>query len=135
MIFTVIYLQRLSPDSMETLLDRHLATFDRWLCAHFKSLTTSSWSHYYPTVVTLVDQLDPKEFRWAQVSVILQRQVPGLSQTSKFLMLFGGRKLNIEFAQIVSKFLMDRDRAGCLWVNSHNYADLATPILEILRDS
>ena len=48
--------------------------------------------------------------------------------------LFGGPVLNIEFTQIVSKFLMDRDRAGSLWVDSHNYAELATPILEILRD-
>jgi len=54
----------------------------------------------------------------------------------KFLRLFGrrGPDLNIEFTQIVSKFLMNRHRAGSLWVNSHTYADLATSILEILHD-
>jgi len=118
---------------METLLDHHLATFDRWLCAHFKSLTTSSWLHYYLAVVTLLDQLNPELFDWHQVSVILQHRLP-FTLCNKLLDLFAAPELNIEFTRIVSKFLMDRDRAGCLWVNSHNYADLATPILEILRD-
>jgi len=116
---------------METLLDHHLATFDGWLQAHLMSLTASLRPHSYLTVVTLLGQLDPKIFHWQQVSVILRCQFLGPFMPSK---LFGGPVLNIEFTQIVSKFLMDRDRAGSLWVDSHNYAELATPILEILRD-
>ena len=121
---------------METVLDHHLATFDRWLQAHFMSLTASSRSHYYLTVVTLLDQLDPKELSfWQQVQVVLQRRIPfeGISP-NKFFTLFDGMKFNIEFTRIVSKFLMDRDRAGSLWVNSDKYAGLAPFILEILRD-
>jgi hypothetical protein len=118
---------------METLLDRHLATFDTWLQAHFMPLNATSRPHYYLTVVTLLDQLNPKQFDWHQVSVILQHQLP-FTLPDKLLDLFDGTGLNIEFTRIVSKFLMDRDRAGSLWVNSHKYADLATYILEILRD-
>jgi hypothetical protein len=118
---------------METLLDRHLVTFDRWFQAHFMSLTASSRPHYYLTVVALLDQLDPKEFHWRQVSVILQHQLPFL-RPEKLIDLFDGTKFNIEFARIVSKFLIDRDRAGSLWLNSHKYAGLSTYILEILRD-
>ena len=97
------------------------------------SLTDSSGPHYYLTVVTLLDQLDPKEFRWQQVSIILQHQLPFLSPEN-LTSLFDGTKFNIEFIRIASKFLVTRHRAGSLWVNSHNYAGLATYILEILRD-
>jgi len=121
---------------METLLDRHLAAFDIWLQAYLMSLTAISRPHYYLTVVTLLDQLNPKDFHWQPVSAILRHQLPGLSiiLPNKVADLFPGPKLNIEFIQIVSKFLMDRDRAGPLWLNSHNYADLATYILDILHD-
>jgi len=115
---------------METLLDRHLATFDTWLQTWLMSLTGSSQPHYYLAVVTLLDQLDLKKFTWQQVSVILQHKLTG-----PFMgLLFGEPELYIEFTRIVSKFLMDRDRAGSLWLNSHNYADFATYILETLRD-
>ena len=118
---------------METLLDRHLATFDTWLLAHFVSSTVSSRPlHYYLTVVTLLDQLDLKRFNWRWVSVILQHQLPFLPH--KFIDLFNGTKCNIEFVQIVSKFLMDRDRAGSLWLKSYDYAGLGMYVLEILRD-
>jgi hypothetical protein len=120
---------------METLLDRHLATFDRWLQVYFVSLTASSRvHHYYLAVVTLLDQLDPKEFQWRQVSVILQHQIPTIPP-DKFLELFdAGTELNMEFIRMMSNFLMDQDRAGSLWVDSHKYAGLATFTLEILRD-
>jgi len=86
--------------------------------------------HCYLQAVTLLDQLDPKEFNCQQVSVILQDRSP----SAQLHLLFGGTKSNIEFSQIVSRFLMDRERAGFFWVNSQKYADLARYILELLRD-
>jgi len=119
---------------METLLDRHLATFDTWLQTCFVSfLTASSPPYHYFTVVTLLDQLDLKNFTWLQVKVILQHHSP-LTSFDNPAILFGGTKFNIEFIQRTSKFLMDRDRAGSLWVDSHKYAGLATYISEILGD-
>ena len=115
---------------METLLDRHLATLETWLQAYFKSLSVPSWSYYHLTVVTLLDQLDPKEFRWRQVEEILQAS----NLPVKFSDLFDDTGLNIEFTRIVSEFLMDRERAGSLWVNSYKYAGLTTYILEVLCD-
>jgi len=119
---------------METLLDRHLATFDRWLQTHLMP-SAVSWQalHYYLTVLTLLDQLDLKEFNWQQVSVILQHELL-FTLPDRFYILFDGTKLNMESTRIVSKFLMDRDRAGSLWVKSHRYAGLAMCTLEILRD-
>ena len=98
-------------------------------------LNATSWPHYYLAVVTLLDQLNLKQFDWHQVSVILQHQLPA-TLLDTLLPLFGGMgfKFNIEFTRIVSKILIDRDRAGSFWLNSHNYADLATYVLEILRD-
>jgi hypothetical protein len=86
--------------------------------------------HRYLPVVTLLDQLDPKEFNWKQVSVILQDRSP----FAELRLLFGGTKSNIEFSRIMSKFLLDRERAGLFWVNSQKYADLASHLLEFLRD-
>ena len=123
-------LQQLSPDGTETLLDRHLATFDGWLQVHFMSLFPSSRSRYCLTVVTLLDQLDPKEYNWMQHPVILQ----DLFVSNNMLDLVGRMKANIEFSQIVSKFLTDRERAGLFWVNSQKYADLARYLLEFLHD-
>jgi hypothetical protein len=127
-------LQRLSPDSTETLLDHHLATFDGWLRAKFMYLSGSSRIHYYLTAVTLLDQLDPKEYNWQQVSVILQGRLPNVF-IRKLDDLFGGTEVNMEFCRIVSNFLMDRERAGFFfWVNSQKYAHLAMYLLEFLRD-
>ena len=48
---------------------------------------------------------------------------------------FGRTKiLNIEFSRIVSRFLMDRERAKSFWVNSQKYGDLARCILEFMCD-
>jgi hypothetical protein len=66
--------------------------------------------------------------------VILQHQLPSTLQQVFFFYLTNGVKLNIEFTRIVSKFLIDQDRAGSFWLGSDNYADLATYILEILHD-
>ena len=90
---------------METLLDHHLATFNEWLQAHFMPFYPGS---HFCAVVTLLDQLDPEEYNWQQVWVILQ----GQSQTVfhiKLLHLFNQMKANVEFSRMVSKFLMDRD--------------------------
>ena len=115
---------------METLLDHHLATFNEWLQAHFMPLLASSRSHYCFAVVTLLDQLDPKEYNWERFSVIL----PDSASFFPYKLLFDAKKSDIEFSRIVSNFLMDRDRAGSLWVNCQTYADLARHILEFLRD-
>ena len=90
-----------------------------------------SW-HHYLAVVTLLDQLDLKEFNWERISVILFAQLAPVSPT-EFLDLFGGTKSNMEFSRIVSKFLMDRDRAGLLWVSPQTYVNLVTQILKILH--
>jgi len=89
--------------------------------------------HKYLTVFTLLDQLNPKQFYWHQLSVILQHQLP-FDLSEKLINLFDRMPFDMEFVPIASKFFMDRDRAGPLWVNSHHYADLATYILEILCD-
>ena len=87
--------------------------------------------HYYLTVITLLDQLDPKEYKWEWVSVILQNLFPLVSK--KLVNLICEMSANFaEFSRVVSKFLMDRERAGFLWVNSQNYADLAKYILDFL---
>ena len=118
---------------MGTLLDHHLASFDTWLRAYIVSSHAASRSYHFLTVFTLLDQLNPEQFDWDQFSVILQNPL-----TSAYIrnlhILFDETKSNIEFTRIVSKFLTDRDRARSLWINSHNYADLATYILKILGD-
>jgi hypothetical protein len=118
------------------LLDRHLATFDGWLQAQLRSLSASSWPYYYLAIVTLLDQLDPKEYNWLGLSMILRdlfRVVNLPFIPEKLRDLFGGTKY-IEFSRIVSKFLMERDRAGFFWVNPQTYVILATQFLKILRD-
>jgi hypothetical protein len=127
---------------METLLDRHLPTFDRWLHAYFMPSNATAQPQYYVVVLTLLDQLNLEDLNWDQVSVILQHQLPSTFDNKFFFLvdwkgvLFDrmGVNLNIVFTRIVSKFLMDQDRAGSLWVNSHKYADLASYISEILYD-
>ena len=96
------------------------------------SLSASLQSHYL-AVVTLLDQLDRKECDWQCLSVILEGQSSPLA-SEEFFFLLDRMKLSIEFSGILSKFLMDRDRAGSLWVNPRTYVNLATPFLEILRD-
>ena len=127
------HLQRLSPDRTETLLDHHLATFDRWLQAQFMSLSASSRTLDNLTVAALLDQLDPKEYNPRQLSVLLEDLFQFVSE--KLLHLIARMKENMEFSRIVSKFLMDRDRAGSLWVNSQMYANLAMHLLKFLCDA
>ena len=89
-----------------------------------------SW-HHYLAVITLLDQLDLKEYNWRQLQVILQ------DSPVQFILdmhgLFGGMKTNIELSRLVSNFLMDRKRARSFWVNSQKYADLARHILEFMH--
>ena len=73
-------------------------------------------SHFL-AVVTLLDQLDPTEYNWTQLAVLLRERF--LFIPDKLLNLVGMMKANIEFSRIVSKFLIDQDRAGSLRVNSH----------------
>jgi hypothetical protein len=83
-----------------------------------------------------VDQLDLKEFEWSQLSQNLEDQ--SLLPPSGFMDfhdIFDNTKSNIEFSQTVSKFLMDRNRAGSLWVNLQMYVNLGTQLLKILRAS
>jgi hypothetical protein len=118
---------------METLLDRHLATFDEWLRTQFMYFSASPPPYHYLTVITLLDQLDLKGYNSERVSSILQyRLLPTDSQFD----LLGGIRTDIEFSPILSTFLMDRERARSFWVNSQSYADLARYIvLELLRDT
>jgi hypothetical protein len=94
------------------------------------SLSAPSRSHYL-AAVTLLGQLDPKEYDWFQLSVILEGDS---SLSYAFYVLNDGMDSSIEYNRIVSKFLMDPSRAGSLWVNSSTYANLARHILEFLRD-
>jgi len=96
--------------------------------------SASSRIHYYLAVVTLLDQLDPKEYNWHRVSVVLPLEARSPSVPRRLPDLFGGTNANIEFSRIMSDFLMDRERARSLWVNSQDYADLARYILDFLRD-
>jgi len=118
---------------METLLDHHLAIFDRWLHAHLSLMSvhasTGCWRNYL-TVITLLDQLDPKEYNWEQISELLEDPFIFIRLRD----LFGERKVTIEFSRIVCKFLMDQKRAQSFWVNSQRYAALARCILEFMDD-
>jgi len=125
--------QCLSPDGTETLLDRHLVAFDGWLRAHLMSLSASPQIHHYLTVVTLLDQLDLKEYNWQLLPVILPD--PFVFVSGKLLNLIDGTRTNIEFSQLLSKFLMDRKRARFFWIYSQTYADLAKHILEFVCDN
>ena len=91
-------------------------------------MPSSPGSHFL-TILTLLDQLDPEDYDWMQLPVLLQHP---LSLVSTYVLDL--TKENIEFSQIVSRFLMDQERAGFFWVNSQKYADLARHILEILSD-
>ena len=99
-------------------------------------------SPFLTTIITLLDQLDPEDYNWMQLSVLLPNQLESLVSITNGVDpfgvlqvdLFGRRKENVEFSQIVSKFLMDRERAGFLWVSPQKYADLARYILEFLYE-
>ena len=95
------------------------------------SLYASSRSHYL-AVVTLLDQLDPKEFNWQLLSVILEGQSAFPPNT--LFAVFDEMKSNIEFSQIVYNFLINQERAGSCWVNFQTYANLARHVLEFLDD-
>ena len=84
-------------------------------------------SHFL-AAVTILAQLDPQAYNWDWLSLILQ--APS-SITPLALDILG---TDIEFTRIVSKFLVDRDRAGSLWVNSQSYADLTNYVLRFLHD-
>ena len=95
------------------------------------SSSASSSSHYYLTVITLLDQLDPEEYKWEWVSVTLRNLL--LFVSDKLLDVIDEMSANFtEFSRLVSKFLMDRERTGFLWVNSQRYADLTRYILYFL---
>jgi len=99
-------------------------------------------SPFLATIITLLDQLDPDDYNWMQLSVLLPNQLESLVSIANgvdpFCVLqvdlFGRTEENIEFSRIVSKFSMDRERAGFFWVNSQKYADLARYILEFLYE-
>ena len=95
---------------------------------------SSSLGSHFIAIVTLLDQLHPEEYDWQQVWVILQSQSPLIFYYAKLFYLFGEMKANIEFSRMVSKFLMDRDRAGSLRVDSQTYANLAMYLLKFLSD-
>ena len=92
----------------------------------------SSPESHFLEIITLLDQLDPEDYNWMQLPVLLRN--PLSLVTTNVLALFGRTKENIEFSRMVSKFLMDRERAGFFWVNSQKYTDLARHILEFLYD-
>jgi len=95
------------------------------------SFFASPQIHYYFTIVTLLDQLDSKECNW-RVMTILLGGLPLIR--SNLPDLFGCTKTNIEFSRIVSKFLMDRERAGLFWVNLQAYVNLAIRLVTFLCD-
>ena len=95
------------------------------------SLSATPRLHYCLKVITLLDELDPKEYNWQQVMVVLQDH---LLPAKSVVDLFGRAKANTEFFRTVSKFLMDQERAGLFWVNPQKYADLAKDILDFLHD-
>ena len=66
----------------------------------------SSAGPNFLAVVTLLDPLDPKEYKSTQLPMILQD--PDLSLFDNLFDLIGGIDGNMEFSRIVSKFLMDR---------------------------
>jgi len=86
---------------------------------------------HFLAVVTLLDQLDPKEYNWKQLPVIVLVPAP---LSFPFNELFDGTNSDVELSRIVSKFLTDRDRAGTLWVNPDLYVNLAAQLLKILHD-
>jgi len=88
-------------------------------------------SHFL-AVVTLLDQLDPTEYNWTQLAVLLRERF--LFIPDKLLNLVGMMKANIEFSRIVSRFLIDQDRAGSLRVNSQMYVNLTMHLLKFLSD-
>ena len=86
----------------------------------------------YLAVVTLLDQLDPKEYDWERVSVIIEQgQLKDLS--INWRVLFGGMNVGVQFSRILSKFLMAPERASIFSVILY-YVDLVRYILDYLCD-
>ena len=69
------------------------------------SLLATPRLHYCLRVITLLDELDPKEYNWQQIMVVLRDHL----LPAKLFDLFGGAKASLEFFRIVSNFLMDRE--------------------------
>ena len=136
-----MFVQRLSPDGTETLLDRHSTAFDEWLREEllFRWGSFSEMSHFL-TTVTLLDQLnvDPAGFDWQVLSVLVENKwiTEGLISVahtlSKPVRLFDGTKSQVAYLRVVSKFLMDRQRAGDFCVDSSAYTKLTMRLLDIL---
>ena len=90
------------------------------------------WQAYdYPTVITLLDQLNQKKYNWKHIPEVLQNPYLFSAGDGKVMDLL---KTNTESSCIVPKFLMDQERAKSFWVNSQKYADLARYILEFIHD-
>jgi len=85
-------------------------------------------------VVTLLDLLDPKECNWLQLQALLQERCGLISNHDVLLDLIVRIKASIEFCRIVSKLLIDQDRARSFWVNSQTYMNLAMHLLKFLSD-
>ena len=134
-------MQQFSPYGTETLLDHHLAAFDEWLrealLLHWGSPSEIS---LFFTAVTLLDQLnvDPERFNWKLLSLILETEwTTGILASvvlalSKPIKVFDGRESQVAYLQLVSKFLMDRERAGDFCVDSSMYVKLTMQLLDIL---
>jgi len=97
-------------------------------------MSSSLGSHFF-AIYTLLDLLDPEEFNSMSLAALLHLVEGRLPLLPYFLhTLIGMMKANIEFPGIVSKFLMDQDRAGSLWVNSQTYVNLAMHLFKFLSD-
>lgn len=115
-----MFVQRLSPNGTETLLDHHLAAFDEWLRKRLSRRGLSSDLSHFLTAVTLLDQLNlhPEEFNWQTFSVLLETDpisgclVSIARSLTEPVKLFDGTASQLAYSQIVSKFLTDQERAG-----------------------
>ncbi|KIM44125.1 hypothetical protein M413DRAFT_375322 [Hebeloma cylindrosporum] len=130
--------QRISPNGTETLLDHYLSV--RWhgfreRLPHLIFHSSSRTHLIHLAVVTLLDQLDPTERDWHGFSMILDEEISNkslLSIREDLDNLFGCTESRKAGLRILSRFLMDRERAGLFWVNSQTYVELAKILLETL---
>jgi len=140
-----VFVQQLSPNGTETLLDHHLPAFDRWLqlkLQHWNYLS-SSLLLYCLTVITIVDQLnvDSEGFNWQAFFVPLVNKWVPIIRDLKFVVhglteLFVGMEPSqMACSRIVSKFLTNPGRAGDTYcVDSWAYMNLSKKLLQILRN-
>jgi len=92
---------------------------------------------YFLTGVTFLDRLVLEEFNWRIFSGVIQNGktevVPEIAGGLNWLVdLFDRRES--QNASFFSQFLMDRARAGSLWVKPQMYTNLALQLLKILRN-